>query len=52
MIRVGWWRGATPERIGTLAAEFGIPIFETSVKNVGLEDIFLRLTNDHEEMRQ
>jgi ABC-2 type transport system ATP-binding protein len=38
--------GATPERIGTLAAAHGIPIFETNSHAPDLEDVFLRLTTD------
>jgi ABC-2 type transport system ATP-binding protein len=36
--------GATPERVGTLAAERGIPIFETTTEAVDLEDVFFALT--------
>jgi ABC-2 type transport system ATP-binding protein len=35
---------ATPERIGTLAAEHRIPIFETSTETANLEDVFFQLT--------
>lgn len=38
--------GATTEQIGLLAAEQGIPIFETATKSPDLEDIFLHLTAD------
>jgi ABC-2 type transport system ATP-binding protein len=36
--------GATGEEVGTLAAERGIPLFETATEAADLEDIFLRLT--------
>jgi ABC-2 type transport system ATP-binding protein len=36
--------GATAEQIGTLAAERGIPIFETTTEGGGLEDVFFKLT--------
>ncbi len=36
--------GATAEQIGTLAAERGIPIFETTTEGAGLEDVFFNLT--------
>ncbi len=36
--------GATGEQVGFLAAEKGIPIFETSAEPADLEDIFLHLT--------
>jgi ABC-2 type transport system ATP-binding protein len=36
--------GATPERIGLLAAEHAIPIFETSTQTANLEDVFFQLT--------
>jgi ABC-2 type transport system ATP-binding protein len=35
---------APPERIGTLAAEHRIPIFETSTETANLEDVFFQLT--------
>ena len=35
---------ASPERIGTLAAEHRIPIFETSTETANLEDVFFQLT--------
>ena len=38
---------ATPEQIGMLAAERGIPIFETATETPDLEDVFLQLTNGH-----
>ena len=36
--------GATPEQIGTLAAQRGIPIFETTSHPSDLEDVFFQLT--------
>jgi len=36
--------GITSERLGTLAAEQAIPLFETTVAEAGLEEVFLRLT--------
>lgn len=36
--------GATPERIGLLAADHAIPIFETSTETFNLEDVFFQLT--------
>jgi ABC-2 type transport system ATP-binding protein len=36
---------ATSEQIGMLAAERGIPIFETATETPDLEDVFLQLTN-------
>jgi ABC-2 type transport system ATP-binding protein len=36
--------GSSPERIGMLAAEHAIPIFETKVESADLEDIFFQLT--------
>lgn len=41
--------GATPERIGTLAAERGIPIFEATFETTNLEDIFFQLTDGAQE---
>jgi ABC-2 type transport system ATP-binding protein len=38
---------ATGEQIGTLAAELAIPIFETTTQTPDLEDVFLRLTTQH-----
>jgi ABC-2 type transport system ATP-binding protein len=38
--------GASPEQIGTLAAELGIPIFEAITDGVDLEDVFFQLTAD------
>jgi ABC-2 type transport system ATP-binding protein len=40
--------GAAGEKIGTLAAEQAIPIFETTTESADLEDIFLRLTTSSE----
>jgi ABC-2 type transport system ATP-binding protein len=37
--------GATAEQIGTLAAERGIPIFETTTEGADLEDVFFKLTS-------
>lgn len=39
---------ATGEQIGTLAAELAIPIFETTTQVPDLEDVFLRLTTQHD----
>ena len=36
--------GASPEQIGTLAAEHAIPIFETTTEAANLEEVFFRLT--------
>jgi ABC-2 type transport system ATP-binding protein len=36
--------GANAEQVGLLAAEFAIPIFETTTDGVGLEDVFFQLT--------
>jgi len=36
--------GATSEQVGTLAAERGIPLFETVTSTPDLEDVFLQLT--------
>ena len=36
--------GSSPERIGTLANENSIPIFETRVESASLEEIFFELT--------
>jgi ABC-2 type transport system ATP-binding protein len=36
--------GATPERMGLLAADHAIPIFETSTETSNLEDVFFQLT--------
>jgi ABC-2 type transport system ATP-binding protein len=41
--------GATPEHIGTLAAQRAIPIFETVTDAPNLEDVFLQLTASHKE---
>jgi ABC-2 type transport system ATP-binding protein len=38
--------GASPEAIGLLAAERGIPIFETTIEEPALEDIFLEMTSE------
>ena len=42
--------GATPEQVGTLAAERAIPIFETTIDAPNLEDVFLQLTAAHKEV--
>jgi ABC-2 type transport system ATP-binding protein len=42
--------GATPEQIGTLAAERAIPIFETTSPAPTLEDVFIQLTSAHQEV--
>jgi hypothetical protein len=39
--------GASPETIGTLAAERAIPIFEATTQSPDLEDIFLKLTSEN-----
>ena len=36
--------GSSAERVGLLAAEHAIPIFETTTDGVGLEDVFFELT--------
>jgi ABC-2 type transport system ATP-binding protein len=36
--------GSTQERVGTLAAEHSIPIFESAAEGGNLEDVFFRLT--------
>jgi len=36
--------GASAEQIGLLAAEYAIPIFETTIDGAGLEDVFFQLT--------
>jgi ABC-2 type transport system ATP-binding protein len=38
--------GASPEHVGTLAAQHGIPIFETTTEAANLEEIFFQLTTD------
>ena len=43
---------ATSEQIGLLAAELGIPIFETATETPDLEDIFLRLTNNDQQPKE
>ncbi|HEY1651434.1 MAG TPA: ATP-binding cassette domain-containing protein [Acidimicrobiales bacterium] len=42
--------GATPEQVGTLAAERAIPLFETTTDAPSLEDVFLHLTTTHQEV--
>ncbi|HET6187639.1 MAG TPA: ATP-binding cassette domain-containing protein [Trebonia sp.] len=42
---------ATGEQIGLLAAEHGIPIFETTAEATELEDVFLHLTSESEVSR-
>ena len=42
--------GATPEQIGTLAAERAIPIFEAVTDAPDLEDVFLQLTATPKEV--
>jgi ABC-2 type transport system ATP-binding protein len=39
-------QGGSAERIGTLAADAGIPLFELATQNGTLEDVFLELTNE------
>jgi ABC-2 type transport system ATP-binding protein len=36
--------GSIPERVGTIAAELSIPVFEISSGAVDLEDMFFKLT--------
>ena len=36
--------GSSPERVGTLAAEHAIPLYESNTEVATLEDVFLRLT--------
>jgi ABC-2 type transport system ATP-binding protein len=36
--------GSTPERIGTIASEMSIPVFEIASEAVDLEDMFFKLT--------
>jgi ABC-2 type transport system ATP-binding protein len=36
--------GSTPDRVGTIAAELSIPVFEISSEAVDLEDMFFKLT--------
>ena len=36
--------GASPEQIGTLAAEHAIPVFETTTEATNLEEVFFQLT--------
>ena len=36
--------GSSAERVGLLAAEHAIPVFETTTDGVGLEDVFFELT--------
>ena len=43
---------ATSEQIGLLAAELGIPIFETASETPDLEHIFLQLTNNDQQSRE
>jgi ABC-2 type transport system ATP-binding protein len=40
--------GSSAERVGLLAAEHAIPIFETTTDGVGLEDVFFQLTEASE----
>ena len=39
-------QGDSAERIGTLDADAGIPLFELATQNGTLEDVFLELTNE------
>jgi ABC-2 type transport system ATP-binding protein len=41
--------GATSEQVGTIAAKFGIPIFESRSEDANLEDVFLKLTENQGE---
>ena len=43
---------ATSEQIGLLAAELGIPIFETASETPDLEHIFLQLTNNDQQSKE
>jgi ABC-2 type transport system ATP-binding protein len=46
--------GTTPERIGELAADRAIPVYESTTEVAGLEEIFFQLTarpNDKELLR-
>jgi ABC-2 type transport system ATP-binding protein len=36
--------GSTPEQVGVTAAKLAIPIFESHVETISLEDVFFRLT--------
>ena len=38
--------GSTPERVGMLAAERGIPILESTTEVANLEDVFFQLTDE------
>jgi ABC-2 type transport system ATP-binding protein len=40
--------GSSPERIGTLAAAHGVPIFETNIDAESLEDVFFELASARE----
>jgi ABC-2 type transport system ATP-binding protein len=37
--------GSTPERVGQLAADLAIPIFESTTDTANLEEVFFQLTN-------
>jgi hypothetical protein len=41
--------GTTPERVGMLAAELGIPILESTTEAANLEDVFFQLTANGSE---
>lgn len=41
--------GTTPERVGMLAAELGIPILESTTEAANLEDVFFQLTDNGSE---
>ena len=40
---------ASPEAVGTLAAQLGIPLYESRSEDENLEDVFLRLTEGERE---
>jgi ABC-2 type transport system ATP-binding protein len=44
--------GSTPERVGQLAADRGLPIFESLTETVDLEEIFFQLTAKQRRPRQ
>lgn len=41
--------GSTPERVGQLAADPSIPVFESVTETVNLEEIFVQLTAAHSQ---
>jgi ABC-2 type transport system ATP-binding protein len=48
MVAADWIEvtGTTSEQVGTMAAERGIPIFETTTEAAGLEEVFFQLTGN------